>query len=346
MTAILVVERCSPPPRRRRALRALEPSTATPSQNHLISDLLDGSRIISGSPLDLRTVDLPRVAEAAVERPAPGEGKASASHVAHPHAGRSRRRRPPATGVGNLLTNAISSPPRAVRYLSLRVVGTRVEVTVRDTGIGSAGFCRTSSTASGRPPGPTASTAAWLGSPRPQLSAALAPSGRSGGEGKGRLYRQLPFVALEEWKLATQPAATSSRCECRPPSGLRVLSLTTSRPPTCCGRVGALPRQSHPPFVVRALSYRPLRPIFNHRRGDARDDGTSYHQGRPCPPSAAALPRRPLPPTSWRDRVRVPVRLPLHVPNPVPGLVTVGRPSPPLVANAAARPLPLPCRGA
>lgn len=111
------------------------------SQNQLISDLLDVSRIISGKlRLDLRTVNLSKVIEAAVEATRPAaEGKSvSLSTSVDPHAG-------PVNGdadrlqqvVWNLLTNSIKFTPEGGRILvRSEVVGTRVEVTVRDTGIG------------------------------------------------------------------------------------------------------------------------------------------------------------------------------------------------------------------
>src|SRR5215207_1819421 len=111
------------------------------SQNQLISDLLDVSRIISGKlRLDLRTVDLPKVIEAAVEATRPAaEGKGvSLSTSLDPHAG-------PINGdadrlqqvVWNLLTNSIKFTPEGGRILvESKVVGARVEVMVRDTGIG------------------------------------------------------------------------------------------------------------------------------------------------------------------------------------------------------------------
>jgi signal transduction histidine kinase/FixJ family two-component response regulator len=111
------------------------------SQNQLISDLLDVSRIISGKlRLDLRTVDLPRVIESAVEATRPAaEGKGvQLSTSLDPHAG-------PVNGdadrlqqvVWNLLTNAIKFTPEGGQIeVRSEVAGTRVEVTVRDTGMG------------------------------------------------------------------------------------------------------------------------------------------------------------------------------------------------------------------
>ncbi len=111
------------------------------SQNQLISDLLDVSRIISGKlRLDLRTVDLPRVIEAAVEATRPAaEGKGIClSTSLDPHAG-------PVNGdadrlqqvVWNLLTNSIKFTPEDGQILvESKLAGTRVEITVRDTGMG------------------------------------------------------------------------------------------------------------------------------------------------------------------------------------------------------------------
>src|SRR5215213_7565398 len=111
------------------------------SQNQLISDLLDVSRIISGKlRLDLRTVELAPIIEAAVEATRPAaEGKGvRLSTSLDPHAG-------PVNGdadrlqqvVWNLLTNSIKFTPEGGRILvESKVVGTRVEVMVRDTGMG------------------------------------------------------------------------------------------------------------------------------------------------------------------------------------------------------------------
>ena len=126
---------------RERALEVIHRNAQ--SQNQLISDLLDVSRIISGKlRLDLRTVDLPRVIEAAVEATRPAaEGKGiSLSISLDPHAG-------PVNGdadrlqqvVWNLLTNAIKFTPDGGRILvKSEVVDSRVEVTVCDTGMGIA----------------------------------------------------------------------------------------------------------------------------------------------------------------------------------------------------------------
>ena len=113
------------------------------AQNQLISDLLDVSRIISGKlRLDLRTVELSPILEAAVEATRPA-AEAKGVHLTtslDPYAG-------PVNGdadrlqqvVWNLLTNAIKFTPEGGRVeVKSEIAGTRVEITVRDTGIGIA----------------------------------------------------------------------------------------------------------------------------------------------------------------------------------------------------------------
>ncbi|HEX8556776.1 MAG TPA: ATP-binding protein [Pyrinomonadaceae bacterium] len=111
------------------------------SQNQLISDLLDVSRIISGKlRLDFRTVEMHSIIESAVEatRPAAAAKGVRLTAVLDPRAG-------PINGdadrlqqvVWNLLTNAIKFTPADGQILvKLESAGSRVEVTVRDSGIG------------------------------------------------------------------------------------------------------------------------------------------------------------------------------------------------------------------
>jgi signal transduction histidine kinase/CheY-like chemotaxis protein len=209
------------------------------AQNQLISDLLDVSRIISGKlRLDLRTVDLPKVIEAAVEATRPAaEGKGvSLSASLDPHAG-------PVNGdadrlqqvVWNLLTNAIKFTPEGGRIqVGSKVVGTRVEVTVRDTGMGiSPEFLphifdrfRQANPGTNRIHG-----GMGLGLSIVRQLVELHEGtirAESEGEGKGATFIiSLPFVALEEeMRLAERRPAVAARLEIEcPPAlqGLRVL---------------------------------------------------------------------------------------------------------------------------
>ncbi|MDT5293223.1 MAG: hypothetical protein QOJ76_103 [Acidobacteriota bacterium] len=111
------------------------------SQNQLISDLLDVSRIISGKlRLDLRTVELPPIIEAAIEATRPAvEGKgirvdATLDRRAGPINGDADRLQ---QVVWNLLTNAIKFTPQGGQILiKLERVASHVEITVQDSGIG------------------------------------------------------------------------------------------------------------------------------------------------------------------------------------------------------------------
>jgi PAS domain S-box-containing protein len=111
------------------------------SQNQLIADLLDVSRIISGKlRLDVRTIELPAVIEAALDavRPA-AEAKgvrlqSLIDSLAGPISGDADRLQ---QIIWNLLTNAIKfTPPGGRVQVRLERVDSHVEITVSDSGIG------------------------------------------------------------------------------------------------------------------------------------------------------------------------------------------------------------------
>jgi signal transduction histidine kinase/ActR/RegA family two-component response regulator len=208
------------------------------SQNQLISDLLDVSRIISGKlRLDLRTVDLTKVIEAAVEATRPAaEGKGvQLSTSLDPHAG-------PVNGdadrlqqvVWNLLTNAIKFTPEGGQILvKSEVVDTRVEVTVRDTGMGiDPDFLphifdrfRQANPGTDRMHG-----GMGLGLSIVRQLVELhggTVRAESGGEGTGATFVvSLPFVAAEEMRPAERrPAPPASRLEIECPPALRGLRV-------------------------------------------------------------------------------------------------------------------------
>lgn len=111
------------------------------SQNQLIADLLDVSRIISGKlRLDVRSIDLPTIIEAALDavRPAAEAKNIGLQSLIDPLAG-------PISGdaarlqqvIWNLLTNAIKFTPKGGRvHVKLERVDSHVEITVSDSGIG------------------------------------------------------------------------------------------------------------------------------------------------------------------------------------------------------------------
>jgi PAS domain S-box-containing protein len=122
-----------------RALDAIERNAE--SQNQLIGDLLDFSRIISGKiRLDVGRVDLSSVVEAAIDvvSPAAGAKEVRLQLVLDPKAG-------PISGdperlqqvMWNLLSNAIKFTPKG-GHVQVRVarVNSSVEITVSDTGQG------------------------------------------------------------------------------------------------------------------------------------------------------------------------------------------------------------------
>lgn len=111
------------------------------SQTQLVADLLDVSRIISGKlRLDVRTVDLANIVNAAVDsiRPAADAKGIRLQLMLDPAAG-------PISGdadrlqqiVWNLLTNAVKFTPKDGRIqVMLQRVASHVEITVTDSGVG------------------------------------------------------------------------------------------------------------------------------------------------------------------------------------------------------------------
>jgi len=113
------------------------------AQTHLIEDLLDVSRIISGKlRLDVQPVELGRVLDAALDavRPA-AHAKELKLHVEIEPDAAVVTGDPPRLQqiVWNLLSNAIKFTPRGGRVqVTLLRVGSQAELSVRDTGIGIA----------------------------------------------------------------------------------------------------------------------------------------------------------------------------------------------------------------
>ncbi|HEX6622308.1 MAG TPA: ATP-binding protein [Pyrinomonadaceae bacterium] len=206
------------------------------AQNQLISDLLDISRIISGKlRLDLRMVDLSSVIEGAVEATRPAaEAKGIRLTTALD------RRAGPINGdadrlqqvVWNLLTNAIKFTPEGGQILvKLESVNSRVEITVRDSGIGiSPEFLphvfdrfRQADPGTNRVHG---GMGLGLSIVR-QLVELHGGTARaeSEGAGKGTTFAvSLPFVTLhEETRRARRPAAAVAHLELDCPPSLRGL---------------------------------------------------------------------------------------------------------------------------
>lgn len=111
------------------------------AQAHLIEDLLDMSRIISGKVrLDVQSVDMVSVVQAAIDavRPAADAKGIRLRKVLDPNAG-------PVSGdptrlqqvIWNLLTNSIKFTPKGGKVdIVMERVNSHVEITVSDTGIG------------------------------------------------------------------------------------------------------------------------------------------------------------------------------------------------------------------
>ena len=126
---------------RARGLDAIERNAA--AQVRLIEQLLDISRIITGRMrLDLRSVDLPAVVEAAVESNRPA-ARAKGLHLDISIA----RPSPPVRAdrvrlhqvVSNLVSNALKFTPDGGRIqIDVRPVDSRIEIAVSDTGPGIA----------------------------------------------------------------------------------------------------------------------------------------------------------------------------------------------------------------
>lgn len=127
------------PQTRAQALDAIERGTRV--QTRLIEDLLDMSRIISGKlRIDVRTVDLPPIIDAAIEtmRPAAEAKNIRIERVLDPRAG-------PIKGdaarlqqvMWNFLSNAVKFTPRdGTIQVHLERVNSHIEISVSDTGRG------------------------------------------------------------------------------------------------------------------------------------------------------------------------------------------------------------------
>jgi PAS domain S-box-containing protein len=210
------------------------------AQNQLISDLLDVSRIISGKlRLDLRTVELPPVIEAAVEatRPAADAKGIHLTTVLNPRAGPINADADRLQQViWNLLTNAIKFTPGGGRILvRLDSVDSHVEIQVEDSGIGiSREFLphifdrfRQGDPGTNRQHG-----GMGLGLSIVRQLVELhggTVRAESEGEGKGTTFIvRLPFIALKEGlervERTLHPAIDRLEIECPPAlQGLRVL---------------------------------------------------------------------------------------------------------------------------
>jgi signal transduction histidine kinase/CheY-like chemotaxis protein len=204
------------------------------AQVQLIDDLLDVSRIITGKMrLDVRSVDLPAVIEAALDavRPAATAKSIRLESVLDPKAG-------PITGdparlqqvVWNLLMNAVKFTPRNGKVqIHLQRVNSHVEVVVSDTGEGipphllSSIFDRFQQADSSTT---RAHTGLGLGLALVKHLAELHGGNvvaRSAGEGKGATFvvsLPLTIAALPAAASGSHPTATT--VEVLMPQGLRL----------------------------------------------------------------------------------------------------------------------------
>jgi signal transduction histidine kinase/ActR/RegA family two-component response regulator len=127
------------PERLDKALETIERSAR--SQNQLIEDLLDVSRIVTGKlRLDVRPIEISSVVLAAVEslRPAAENKSVRLQTVIDPHAGLvSGDAERLQQAIWNLLANAIKFTPKDGRVqVRLERVNSHIEVIVSDTGVG------------------------------------------------------------------------------------------------------------------------------------------------------------------------------------------------------------------
>jgi signal transduction histidine kinase/ActR/RegA family two-component response regulator len=228
-----------------RALESIQRSAR--SQAQLIEDLLDVSRIISGKlRLDVRQTEPVPVIEAAIDtvRPAAEAKQIRLQSTLDPNAG-------PVSGdpqrlqqvVWNLLANAIKFTPREGRIqVSLRRVGSHVEISVADTGKGiRADFLPRIFERFSQADSSSTRTVGGLGLGLAIVRHLVELHGgtvdvASPGEGRGATFTvELPILAVAAMRRSKNmhPAAesASARAAAPPISGLRVL-LVDDEPET------------------------------------------------------------------------------------------------------------------
>jgi signal transduction histidine kinase/ActR/RegA family two-component response regulator len=136
--AVLLRQPQLEPPDRERGLASIERNTRAQAQ--IINDLLDMSRIIAGKlHLEMRTVDLRDVINAAIEAVAPAAEARRVSIVPRLDATVVTRADPNRMQqvMWNLLSNAVKfTPAQGQIEISLARAGPLVEIRVSDTGIG------------------------------------------------------------------------------------------------------------------------------------------------------------------------------------------------------------------